>query len=104
MTRHVVLRTAQGRAVNESELAALFEIERRAMGVPWGAPIALGELGQAIGRCGRTTRRVCQMLQEHGLITMCIRHDTSGKQLENEYALTDAGRALLEAARGQGHG
>lgn len=84
--------------VNETELALLAEFARRCGGrVGVYAPASLAELVLVAGRRKETVRRVCQRLEERGLLCVAARYAEDGGQLSNAYALTAVGMALTRA-------
>ena len=99
MTKRMRGNLPEGVRINETQAAVLAEIERREGGTQWGVPIALGTLGEALGKNKVTARRACQALLDQALIDVRVRYGSNGGRLENEYALTDKGRAVLEALR-----
>lgn len=85
--------------INETALAVLDEVFRRAEASNGVAVASLAELGEATGCSRRSARHVCRTLRERGLLTVMVRHAEDGGQEENAYVLTAEGLRILEDVR-----
>ena len=93
MTKQVHIDGYRRGALNESELAFLQLLARQ------GGPVVLSVagVGERIGVKPETARRIVRSTGQKGYVEVHSRFLSNGGQLENEYLLTDAGRALLDA-------
>ena len=94
MTKQVANLVGTSIHINESELAFLRLLEEGG----GRSSLSTANIAKAIGLKGRSASRISRSLEEKGLVVVQPRYLGNGAQLENEYALTQKGREVIELA------
>lgn len=99
MSRQVRGDLPSGVKINETGLKILALVDRHTKGRSGGVPLSLERMGASVGVSETTARRNCRVLEQQGLLVVSQRYRSDGGRLENEYAVTDKGRAVLAGVK-----
>lgn len=104
MAKRITLIVPTSVVVRDRDLELLSIIDHHTLrpGAKTG-PVAIKELAAELGTSADTCRRATQAAEEAGYLRVSETWLSNGGRAQNSFALTDRGRAVLDAARTAGY-
>ena len=102
MSKKITLKVPVNMVVRDRDVYLLAAVERLSNPRRRAARVPLSALARELGASPDTMRRAVSSCQKDGYLKVHANFHSNGAQLENSYALTSTGAAIVEAAREEG--